>query len=524
MSGSKPPRSGGTHGRSVAPKSKTISSIPPAAATIVIVDPDRVSRRFVELALQRIEKTNLEQAKDAAGALEILRTTQVDLVIAETSLPDMNGMQFHSRLAQESRYSNLPFIFLSADNRIATKVVALDAGVDDYLTKPCDGAELLARARALMRRQQRMRAAFRRRNYALAGEFAAIPFVDLIAILEVGKRTGTLAIMTPRAMGELLLSKGQVVHASLGSLAGEPAFYQLVGETSGHFEFLPGQPILHGEGGAIERPVNFLIMEAARILDEGPPAPRSSRNPDNVPEPRVQLLSERSSPRVAVPRPPDADIAAQLDQGMRDGFTLGELRVWNSEELSAWTRAEGGRDRFHVHLIAHPPAGISALLPLSGSPTEQWVLGAMRAEEKALGVAFYLRHERLLDVVLVDICNAGRFRESLARRPSLVVIAPPDGDFLSVGTKPRIELAGLFERLMPTAVLAVGNDALAGNLKELPPFRRPAFPLKFIRGALGEGRADSRALLTEGIRLWGSAPEASGTAPATTASREGGAR
>jgi DNA-binding response OmpR family regulator len=491
-------------------------------ATVLVVDPDRVSRRFVELALQKMEQANIEQAKDAAGAMDILRTTQVDLVISETSLPDMTGTQFYGRLTQESRFSNLPFLFLSADDKTATKVLALDAGVDDYLTKPCDVAELGARARALMRRQQRIRAAFRRRNYLLAGEFAAIPFVDLIAILEVGKSNGTLAVTTARAMGELVLVNGQVVHASLGSLAGEPAFYRLVGESAGHFEFLPGQPAGRGEHGAITRPVQFLIMEAARILDEGAQSnqarislfPRAEAS-----TPRPPGLSE---PPVAAPSP-SADVAAELDRSMSDGFTLGELRVWNTETLSAWTRGGGARHRFHVHLIADARAGVSALLPLSGSLTEEWVLTAMGADEKVLGVAFHMRQQRLLDIVLVDIAQPGRFRESLGRRPSLVILAPADGDFLSVGTKARLELTGFLERLTPAAALAVGNEALAANLKEIPSFRRPTFPLKYVRGVLGEGRADARALVAEGIRLWGSSKPGS-FSPPQTASRERGAR
>jgi hypothetical protein len=352
----------------------------------------------------------------------------------------------------------------------------------------------------------------------LAGEFAAIPFVDLIAILEVGKSTGTLAVSTSRAMGELLLVNGQVVHASLGSVAGEAAFYRLVGQKTGHFEFLPGQPVARADDGTISRSVQFLIMEAARILDEGAQS-AGTRTLSNFP--RAESTSKRPSERPMRAAPvPDAEAAAQLDESLRDGFTLGELRVWNAEDLSTWTRSTGGRDRVHVHLIADPPAGVSALLPLTGSPTEQWVLAAMRPEEKALGVVFHMRH-RLLDIVLIDIRNPGRFRDSLGCQPSLVVLAPPEGDFLSVGTKPRVELTGLFERLAPVAALAVGNEALAANLKELPSFRKPAFSLKYVRGVLGEGRADARALIAEGIRLWGSSkPEA----PSPAVSREGGRR
>ena len=75
------------------------------------------------------------------------------------------------------------------------------------------------------------------RSYTLAGNFSTMPFPDLLSILELSRRTGLLSIVTPRALGELFLGDGQVWHAAFGNLLGAEAFYRMMAEVSGQFEF-----------------------------------------------------------------------------------------------------------------------------------------------------------------------------------------------------------------------------------------------------------------------------------------------
>jgi len=84
--------------------------------------------------------------------------------------------------------------------------------------------------------------------------------------------------------------------------------------------------------------------------------------------------------------------------------------------------------------------------------------------------------------------------------PSLVIFAPPGGDFLAIGIKPRVELAQLLEQLRPPAMLAVGNQALEPTLRSLACLDQGT-RLRVLHGALGNGHGDLRALLVEGIRL-----------------------
>src|SRR6185436_9868433 len=72
------------------------------SATALVVDGDPVSRRFVELALGKSGEFVVEAAESAAAASEILRVQTVELIIADTDLPDANGLQFYRALSQES--------------------------------------------------------------------------------------------------------------------------------------------------------------------------------------------------------------------------------------------------------------------------------------------------------------------------------------------------------------------------------------------------------------------------------------
>jgi hypothetical protein len=184
---------------------------------------------------------------------------------------------------------------------------------------------------------------------------------------------------------------------------------------------------------------------------------------------------------------------------VRDGFALGELRLSGEDELIAWMLSPTGDRRFHVHLVADMGEAVAAMLSLAAPLTELVGLGA---EAKLLSLDFFLRNEQLLDVLLLDLRRPAQFRECLIHRPSLYIIAPPGGDFLSVGTDVRVQLEELLSRLRPRVVLGVGHQSMMEALPQLPYLRRPDVRTASISGVLGKGLADLRSILVYGIRLW----------------------
>jgi two-component system, OmpR family, KDP operon response regulator KdpE len=119
------------------------------ALNILVIEDDAQIRRFIETTLSAqawkvIEAGTLKQGLVEAG------TRKPDLVILDLGLPDGSGMDF---IREFRCWSSVPVIVLSARTEETDKVAALDAGADDYLTKPFGVAELLARIRANVRRQ-----------------------------------------------------------------------------------------------------------------------------------------------------------------------------------------------------------------------------------------------------------------------------------------------------------------------------------------------------------------------------------
>lgn len=463
----------------------------------LVVDADAVSRRFVELALATHGGFVVESALDAAGAIDTLCTHLVDCIVSELDLNDMNGLQLFRRLSQERRLRGIPFVVLSSDKRASTKVAALRAGVDDYLTKPVDAAEFAARAVALVDRQRRIRESLRRRSYTLAGEFSAMPFTDLISVIEMGRRSGVLSVATPSAVGQVYFDEGRVIHAVYMNLTGRSAIYQLVAESEGSFEFSPGPSSLSAEQHTIAESAMALIMEGARIFD----TERASRPGVAVTSRRLRAESTVPPAGLKPPLTPETTLGGLFELAVRDQFALGELRLWTPDELARWTASDGSRDRLHVALIADLPEGVSAILSLAGAPSERWVLGSLGPEKKSFGLSFFFRHERTLDVVLIDAQDPGAVETCLSRVPSFVVVAPPDGDFFALGVKARVALERLLHRLGPPAIIGVGNPALDGALRDVTRDLR-ASVVRCAEGRLGEGSCDLRTLLIRGIRLW----------------------
>jgi two-component system KDP operon response regulator KdpE len=115
---------------------------------ILVVDDEAQLRLILRKTLIK-QGYEVKTAIDGAMALEIFRNWPPDLVVTDLSMPKMNGLELCHQL---SAISNVPIIVLTVKGEESVKVEALDAGADDYVTKPFGMDELLARLRALLRR------------------------------------------------------------------------------------------------------------------------------------------------------------------------------------------------------------------------------------------------------------------------------------------------------------------------------------------------------------------------------------
>lgn len=115
---------------------------------VLVVDDDAAIRRLLRAILQR-GGFEMVPASDASEALRVLGQGRTDSVVLDLGLPDRDGLEVIAAIRETSA---IPIVVLSARSDSTEKIAALDLGADDYVTKPFDGDELLARLRSALRR------------------------------------------------------------------------------------------------------------------------------------------------------------------------------------------------------------------------------------------------------------------------------------------------------------------------------------------------------------------------------------
>jgi two-component system, OmpR family, KDP operon response regulator KdpE len=117
---------------------------------VLIIDDEVAIRKFLRTVLSS-EEFLLYEAENAHTGLSLTAAVRPDVILLDLGLPDLDGLEVIKRIRD---WSQVPIIVLSVREREEDKIAALDAGADDYLTKPFGVGELLARIRAAMRRLQ----------------------------------------------------------------------------------------------------------------------------------------------------------------------------------------------------------------------------------------------------------------------------------------------------------------------------------------------------------------------------------
>jgi len=122
-------------------------SVPDSGARVLIIDDEPQIRKLLKVNLHAHRYDILEAATGEEGLLHA-STLHPDLIVLDLGLPDLSGMEV---LQQLREWSRVPIIVLTAKDREADKIAALDGGADDYVTKPFGMGELVARIRVALR-------------------------------------------------------------------------------------------------------------------------------------------------------------------------------------------------------------------------------------------------------------------------------------------------------------------------------------------------------------------------------------
>ncbi len=120
---------------------------------ILVIEDDPAILRLLQRGLS-MEGYQVETATNGESGLKLFQEKQPDLIVLDLMLPGMDGLEVCQRIRQKSK---LPILILTAKDAVQDRVEGLDAGADDYLVKPFNLEELLARIRALLRRTEQER-------------------------------------------------------------------------------------------------------------------------------------------------------------------------------------------------------------------------------------------------------------------------------------------------------------------------------------------------------------------------------
>ncbi len=224
----------------------------------VLVADDNPDEREPVIQYLRLAGFQVTPAGDGAEALRVFHESKVDLVLVDLRMPVLDGFQTIEAMRAGTKVDGAPIIVLSSFDRPNLKVKALELGADDYVVKPVNLAELLARAKAALRRSAR----FRKIAGALEGDFAEIAPSVLIQTMALGERT---AQIDAEIGGSIIMSRGMFADARWRSLAGEQALERICLLNTGRFKTYFDRPVALRDA---PKPAAAVLLNVFTKLDE----------------------------------------------------------------------------------------------------------------------------------------------------------------------------------------------------------------------------------------------------------------
>lgn len=231
---------------------------------ILVVDDDPDIHVLLGVALESAGHT-VQGTTNPAEALGMLDDDPSDLIVLDVMMPKISGFDLLSQLRDDQRWQSLPVLMLSAHSGTVQKVQGFRAGADDFISKPFEIDELVARIeRMLMRRTPKA---------GLQGTLKEFAIEELLQNLQVTAKSGVLHVYRGTTTPAIIeMARGEVVHASMGELDGEDVLLALVGSSEGTFRFdrqRDGAVVGAKKGVSTETlSVRQVLMEAAWLEDE----------------------------------------------------------------------------------------------------------------------------------------------------------------------------------------------------------------------------------------------------------------
>jgi CheY-like chemotaxis protein len=226
---------------------------------VLFVDDDiAFLEAITELYAMLGDKTwEIQRASTADQALAALQQNAIDLVVLDIGMPVLDGVQLLNLIHR--RYPDVKKAILTGGANIGDRAACLANGAELFIQKPLSSDGM----KAVFTTLNELITWAQRKGFS--GMLRQVGLQDVIQIECLGRNSSILEVRNQRMQGQIYIEGGVIVHAAVGTLVGEKAFYRLLSLTGGEFHLQAFKPpparTVHGQW-------EFLLMEAARIHDE----------------------------------------------------------------------------------------------------------------------------------------------------------------------------------------------------------------------------------------------------------------
>lgn len=254
---------------------------------ILIVDPAEGPTSIMAAPLTKYGY-EVETVVTAEAAEEILHRFKPDLILCERDLPGETGIEFCEKVKGTPGTVGIRVIILSKKSGKEYAAESLRAGAADFLQKPVNLEVLFLKIRQLMTPVTEDED-----NSGMRGLLSEMNFVDMIQIITAGGKSKEITLSSGDKKGCVFLEHGEVIHASVGDVVGEQAFYDLMHWHDGEFTMKRCDKFPER---TINQPAMSLLMQGAQSLDE-----KSAQQADQV---AAQSAEGTTNPSVESSQPP----------------------------------------------------------------------------------------------------------------------------------------------------------------------------------------------------------------------------
>lgn len=217
---------------------------------LIVEDEETLRESLVEGLASAFSNLSIRGAGSVEDAEALLSIEMPRLVVSDVRLSGRDGVQL--LLSVRARSPKTPFVFMSAYPSPEAQEQARNRGLK-FLSKPFEFEELMDAVEAALDENQ------------FSGELGGISLVDLLQVLNMGRRTAAVTLERRGEVGRIYLKRGEVVHAQVGELSGRDAFDRLFAWKGGSFGSEPGH---EPPETTIAEPFNGLLLDSFRLMDE----------------------------------------------------------------------------------------------------------------------------------------------------------------------------------------------------------------------------------------------------------------